>query len=200
MHRWGWLFLRARTAKGNGASIAQGQTRITSITGHAIRRWMERISEVGFEEARQEMKTFLSSATVEGKPRSWMAEQRRRSSSTHGPERPIGFAYNHERPGVCLLVVLADSPFVLTVVNRPDAKVGARRWQEMEATRPSRRFHLEKAADDQSWSPADDEQSPTEEQSPTDLLEGQSESAAFPPDSLGARATFGRLRRISAAN
>ena len=109
------------------------------IPAHAIRRWQERVSNVGFDEARQEMERFLAAASIEGKPRSWMkgAEQRAQRLARHGAQvhpDPVAYAYNVSFPGVCIVLAMATSPFILTVATRAMQRERNRRYQQTMAT------------------------------------------------------------------
>ena len=92
--------------------------------------------------AYEEIWDFLSTASIEGKSRSWMQDDRRRPRQSGSDLAPVHFAYNTNRPGICLLVVMTDRPFVTTVVTRAEARQRDRRREEMMATRPSKRHRI----------------------------------------------------------
>ena len=110
-----------------------------SISSHAISRWQERVSAVSVDEARHEMEAFLSTASVEGKPRNWMREDQQSRASVNRTA-PIEYAYNITQPGVCLLIAMTDSPFVLTVVTRAIARDRQREERKAIAVARSGRF------------------------------------------------------------
>ncbi|MFI5399221.1 MAG: hypothetical protein ACHQ9S_27135 [Candidatus Binatia bacterium] len=81
------------------------------------------------EEARAQLAEFLREASVEGKPRRWMARDMHR----HAPpaeHAPLAYAYNPIRGGVCAIVAMAYSPFVITVVVRKYARQEQRLREE----------------------------------------------------------------------
>jgi hypothetical protein len=97
---------------------------IVQIPAHAIHRWQQRVNDVSMTEARQQMEAFLVGASAEGKPRGWMKDDHRREWGLrrHGLNAnhlaPLGYAYNDELGGVCVVLAMTDPPFVVTVVTR----------------------------------------------------------------------------------
>ncbi len=75
---------------------------------------------------------------MEGKPRNWMKSfhQRKTRLARHGEEaseRDVAFAYNDEQGGVCLIVLLGESPFVLSVFTRAGVRERERRYRAVKA-------------------------------------------------------------------
>ena len=101
---------------------------------------------------------------MEGKPRAWMADhvmpaafrteiERQRYGGQHD-ELPVWYAYNQDRPGVCLVVTKSDPPIVLTVITRqmlqkprrPRRNRIARQMKRTWQQRNDRRFNAAEAS------------------------------------------------------
>jgi hypothetical protein len=93
------------------------------------------------------MLDFLATATIENKPRDWMPDEqgRRRSLARHGlwpnQEDHHVYAYNRRWDGVCLVVVMSRSPFVVSVMTR--AKWRTRRRRFLARVHGERSFNTE---------------------------------------------------------
>ena len=87
-------------------------------------------------DARGQLAEFMRTASIEGKPRRWMAGDLHRSSymSQAGVRAEgraaVAYAYNEGRGGVCAIVAMTEPPFVITVVTRRDSRIGQRARRE----------------------------------------------------------------------
>ena len=123
-----------------------------NIPPHVVERWRQRVAPTATEaEGREQVEAFLSTASIEGKPRNWMkrdalrAKGLERGGAPLEKRAPYGYAYNDEQGGVCVVLAMTEPPRALTVVTRALQRQGDRRYDNsLRTERLHRRMHRQR--------------------------------------------------------